>query len=167
MMGYRLMFFARASLRCVPASQNRAFWEQLRASLRRKEGFFSAVVAARLRSPRLAALISRLLKSCPDTCLVELKRVRQARRGFYSSGKRKGLRTSSENSSASMGVRRGAGPPVSLSENTALPSLISKVASRGETGSDMVHANLDGPVLKFQCQIFDPTHVRDYKLEIA
>jgi hypothetical protein len=30
-------FFVRAPLRCVPASQNRACWEQLRASLRRKE----------------------------------------------------------------------------------------------------------------------------------
>jgi hypothetical protein len=31
----------RAPLLCVPASQNRACWEQLRASLRRKEGLFS------------------------------------------------------------------------------------------------------------------------------
>jgi hypothetical protein len=32
---------ARAPLLFVPASQNRAYWEQLRAGLRRKEGFFS------------------------------------------------------------------------------------------------------------------------------
>ena len=30
----------RAPLHCVPASQNRACWEQLRAGLRRKEGLF-------------------------------------------------------------------------------------------------------------------------------
>jgi len=32
--------FLRAPLHCVPASQNRAYWEQLRASLRRKERFW-------------------------------------------------------------------------------------------------------------------------------
>jgi hypothetical protein len=56
--GERLTFKARAPLRCVPSSQNRAStptretracwgprlcWEQLRASLRRKEMFFSSM----------------------------------------------------------------------------------------------------------------------------
>jgi len=35
--------FARASLRCVPGSQTPSSWEQLRASLRRKEMFFCAL----------------------------------------------------------------------------------------------------------------------------
>jgi hypothetical protein len=47
------MFFARASLHFVPESQNRAFWEQLRASLRRKEMSFFEHWTARLRNPRL------------------------------------------------------------------------------------------------------------------
>jgi hypothetical protein len=46
--------FLRAPLHCVPASQNQtpACWEQLRASLRRKEKFFFQRFTARLRSPR-------------------------------------------------------------------------------------------------------------------
>jgi hypothetical protein len=34
------ILFSRAPLHCVPASQNRDYWEQLRASLRRKEKSF-------------------------------------------------------------------------------------------------------------------------------
>ena len=67
--GCRLMFFARASLRLVPASQRRAstptrenracrgpraYWEQLRASLRREEGHYSS--ALRPDSAAIASL---------------------------------------------------------------------------------------------------------------
>jgi hypothetical protein len=48
-----LVIFLRASLHCVPESQPRAIWEQLRASLRRKELSFFAVLR-----PDFAAIAS-------------------------------------------------------------------------------------------------------------
>ncbi len=67
-------FFARAPLLFVPASRNRACWEQLCASLRRKEGLFLNALRPDFAALSLAALISgKTLKSGPDTCFVSRK----------------------------------------------------------------------------------------------
>jgi hypothetical protein len=41
----------RAPLLFVPASQNRTYWEQLRAGLRRKDDFFCAFYGAAEAAP--------------------------------------------------------------------------------------------------------------------
>jgi hypothetical protein len=71
----RAVNFLKCALRCASShqGQKRACWEQLRASLRRKEDVLFKHLTARLRSPRfpfgrLRVISGKTLKSGPDTC---------------------------------------------------------------------------------------------------
>jgi len=70
-------FFVRAPLHCVPARQNRACWEQLRASLRRSEMSFLTLLrhdSAALARYARAGLTAKVVRSAPEVAYLWLDR---------------------------------------------------------------------------------------------